>query len=137
MIFEVLAAGGRMPKWVTALERATFGKPWHQVGPKEWAILAPPSGYATWSVTPEIQEAELLRVAVVPLKRGTGLGRALLRESEARLRAQGITTFLLEVRVSNASARSLYASEDWREEGLRRGYYPDGEDAVLYRKKLG
>lgn len=128
--------GTRLPAWVTALERAVFGKPWAQVGPKEWALLAPEAGFATWNLVPEVGEGELLRIAVVPGKRRAGLARRLLQESEAELRGHGITLLNLEVRVSNAGARSLYEREGWREVGRRPGYYADGEDAVLYRKDL-
>ncbi|HET8900439.1 MAG TPA: hypothetical protein VFM84_00760, partial [Holophagaceae bacterium] len=63
--------------------------------------------------------------------------RTLLRACEAELAAAGIRDLHLEVRVSNAAARSLYAGAGWRESGLRKGYYRDGEDAVLYAKRLG
>jgi len=43
----------------------------------------------------------------------------------------------LEVGVSNAAARRLYEAAGWRESGLRKGYYRDGEDAALYAKRLG
>lgn len=135
--WQRLGPGSHLPEWLRTLERACFGKPWAQLGAQEWALLAPRQGFATWSVVPAIGEADLLRIAVAPAARRTGLGRALLAASEAHLRAEGIQTLHLEVRVSNAGARGLYEGEGWREVGRRPGYYADGEDAVLYGKHLG
>lgn len=136
MTYVELAAGSPRPPWMAALEAACFGEAWGVLGAHEWALLDEPRGFAVWSVLEAVGEAELLRVAVEPALRGRGSGRALLRASEARLAARGIRALLLEVRASNASARGLYAAEGWIQDGLRRGYYPGGEDAVLYRKTL-
>jgi [ribosomal protein S18]-alanine N-acetyltransferase len=45
-----------------------------------------------------------------------------------------VKKLFLEVRVSNAAARALYAKSGFREIGVRRGYYPahtGREDAVV------
>lgn len=76
-------------------------------------------------------------MAVGPSLRGHGLGRALLGACEDELSRMGITTLLLEVRVSNGAARALYEAAGWKQDGLRKAYYKNGEDAALYRKALG
>jgi ribosomal protein S18 acetylase RimI-like enzyme len=119
-----------------ALDRACGFDSWGPLGDGEWALLLPPVGYALWAAVPGLGEAELLRVAVSPGRRRSGLGRGLLQASEPLLREQGVRTLLLEVRVANDSARALYAALGWEQVGLRKGYYRDGEDAVLYRKEL-
>ncbi len=83
-----------------------------------------------------LDEAELWTVATLPEARRAGVGRALLREAHALWRARGAAVAHLEVRDDNRGARALYAAEGWREVGRRRGYYADGEDAVLYRVEL-
>lgn len=83
-----------------------------------------------------LDEAELWTVAALPEARRTGVGRALLREAHALWREMGATVAHLEVRDDNHGARALYAAEGWREVGRRRGYYADGEDAVLCRVEL-
>lgn len=132
-----LGPGDPLPAWMAALDRTCFGTPWGPLSEREWALLLPEAGFARWSVVPDIGEAELLRVAVDPSRRGAGLGRRLLEASEAALRARGIHTLLLEVRAGNGPARRLYEAAGWRARGLRKGYYSGQEDAVLYGKALG
>ena len=131
-----LGPGSAVPVWIEALEAANFGKPWGELDDHEhlWAIE--PCGFARWQVIPVAQQAELIRIAVGDLWRRQGQGRALLRHSEAMLARMGITALFLEVRVSNLAARSLYEEEGWVAQGLRPGYYRDGEDAALYRRDL-
>ena len=77
-------------------------------------------------------ELEIYSVAVAPALRRRGIAKALIRELE---RLSSPETAYLEVRESNAPARSLYASLGFKEYGRRRGYYsaPE-EDAILMRK---
>ena len=100
-------------------------------------------------------EMEILQVAILPSKRGQGLGRKLVSElltfindtnkqlanTNSVALAQykhAITRVLLEVRVSNAVAVSLYRDLGFKLDGIRKGYYPAtilggcSEDAQLY-----
>lgn len=133
---EYLGPGSAQPGWMEALDHACGFDSWGPLGDSEWALLLPPVGYALWRAVSGLGEAELLRVAVDPTLRRTGLGRRLLQASEPFLRDQGVEILMLEVRVANDSARALYAAEGWEEVGLRKGYYRDGEDAALYKKVL-
>lgn len=86
------------------------------------------AGYALgWSVA---GECELLRIAVEPDLRGTGLGGALLDAFAAAAAARGATTAFLEVRADNVAALGLYETRGFRATGRRRAYYRDGTDAV-------
>ena len=67
--------------------------------------------------------AEVLNLAVVPERRGQGLGGVLLDAGLAAVRARGGSEVFLEVRASNAVAQALYAARGFRIEGRRRGYY--------------
>ena len=42
-----------------------------------------------------------------------------------------VITAMLEVRVSNAAAIALYEQLGFLQVGRRKGYYQDGEDAIL------
>ncbi len=79
-------------------------------------------------------EATLMNIGVTRSWQGRGLGRALLKDVIDRLRAQHIARLLLEVRVGNQAAISLYQYFGFIDDGLRKGYYPAAngrEDALL------
>ncbi len=65
---------------------------------------------------------------------GRGIGRALLRECVRRSRRPLLRLF---VRPSNRQARSLYVAEGFRQFGVRRQNYPDGEDALIFMRCTG
>lgn len=69
---------------------------------------------------------EVIDIAILPELRGRRLAERLL----ARALKLG-PTVLLEVRSSNEAAIRLYERFGFERTGLRRGYYSDGEDAVL------
>ena len=48
----------------------------------------------------------------------------------------GATSFSLEVRESNIKAQNLYLKSGYTKSGIRKGYYSDGENAIvmLYEK---
>jgi ribosomal-protein-alanine N-acetyltransferase len=82
-------------------------------------------------------EVELLLIAVVPVMRGRGLGRALLEQAKTDSRLRAMDEMFLEVRGSNGGAISLYQSAGFFEVGRRRDYYAgvDGtrHDAITMR----
>lgn len=79
----------------------------------------------TWHLSDEVQ---LLILAVAPAHRRRGLGERLLAHVVALAGAAAVT---LEVRADNTAALALYARGGFAIVGRRRGYYPDGCDAVL------
>lgn len=76
-------------------------------------------------------EMHVLDVVTAPETRRAGVGRALMQEALAEAGRRGATRSMLEVRRSNAPALALYRSLGYLHDTVRRGYYPDGEDAVL------
>jgi ribosomal-protein-alanine N-acetyltransferase len=95
-----------------------------------------PGGYLVGMVVGA--EAEILNVAVAPMHRGRGIGRALVTAALDACETRGVQSVYLEVRVSNVAARRLYAGSGFREMGRRRGYYDHPrEDAVVMRRDLG
>lgn len=131
-----LRAGESLPPWVEPLETQVFGDAWGSLEPHEHLLAIAPQAFIRWSVVPAAGEAELLRVAVHPDARRQGLARKLLEASESFLRATGIADLYLEVRTANAPARALYEALGWQVQRVRKAYYRDGEDAVLYWKRL-
>jgi [ribosomal protein S18]-alanine N-acetyltransferase len=132
-----LRPGDPTPLWVELLERATFGEPWGPLGNHEHMLMVAPRAFIRWCAIPTADEAELLRIAVIPEARRQGLARQLMEASEAFLLGEGIDTLYLEVRTSNAPARTLYEAMGWKLQRMRKAYYRDGEDAVIYWKQLG
>ena len=93
-------------------------------------------GYAgTWLV---INEAHVTNVAVSSQRRREGIGRLLMQNLMELARENGMESMTLEVRVSNAAARHLYAQMGFVEAGIRKNYYSETkEDAlVLWCEKL-
>ena len=83
------------------------------------------------------EQAEMIDLRVLDAERRQGFGRQLLWASLTAL--EGIKTVDLEVRASNASARTLYESLGFRESGTRPDYYAataGREDAVLMSLSL-
>lgn len=83
-----------------------------------------------------LDETELLRLAVVPGRRRGGLASALVERGLSTLRAAGCAVAFLEVREDNAGAIGFYQASGWHAAGRRPRYYPDGADALLYRRAL-
>lgn len=131
-----LLPGAKLPPWVELLEQNAFEHPWGALAHHEHLFGYPPHAYVRWSTLPAVGEAELLRLAVSLEARRQGLARRLLEESESYLRSEGIHTLHLEVRNSNLAARGLYEALGWNLQRTRKAYYPDGEDALIYRKQL-
>jgi ribosomal-protein-alanine N-acetyltransferase len=86
-------------------------------------------GYAVLLVPPVAEDpVELLRIAVAPAERRTGIGGRLLR---AALASAAGRKMLLEVAESNKNASALYAGVGFVQISRRHGYYPGGEDALI------
>ena len=82
-------------------------------------------------------EADIQTIAVVEEARGTGLGRALMRDLIAEADRRGATEVFLEVRADNPAAQGLYRSLGFEQIATRPRYYqPDGVDALVMRLGL-
>lgn len=72
-------------------------------------------------------------IAVDPRFRRRGFATALLRECENKL---GVPKSRLTVRVSNDPAIRMYEQEGYAVIDVWKGYYNDGEDAMVMEKSL-
>ncbi|HZQ19196.1 MAG TPA: ribosomal protein S18-alanine N-acetyltransferase [Terriglobales bacterium] len=78
-------------------------------------------------------DCELENIVVAPENRRQGIAGQLLKSLIAKARERAVGKILLEVRESNAAARSLYRKVGLAETGRRKHYYNDPiEDAILY-----
>lgn len=79
-------------------------------------------------------KGHIIAIAVAPEHRCRGIGRALMLAVEEELKKRGVSELWLEVRVSNRRAVSFYRRLGYVEKGILKGYYSDGEDAMLLKK---
>ena len=70
-------------------------------------------------------------IGVLPEYRRRGIGRDLLHACEAQLKTPRLR---LSVRASNQAAITLYEREGYRTTDLWKGYYDDGENAIVMEK---
>lgn len=95
------------------------------------------AGYGVMAVA--AGEAHVLNICIKQTLQGQGLGGIQLEHLIDMARAAGAGRMLLEVRVSNRAAISLYQRLGFVEIGLRRGYYPARqarEDAIVLTRVL-
>ena len=76
-------------------------------------------------------DVQILKVVVDPAFRRRGIARELLARVSDDARNLGAQTCSLEVRASNVGAQAFYAALGLASLGVRPGYYPDREDAVI------
>ena len=83
----------------------------------------------TWIV---LDESHITNIAIHPNYRKQGIGSSLLEAFLKYCKSQGCIAFTLEVRNSNKAARTLYEKYNFKQEGVRKGYYEDTkEDAII------
>lgn len=132
---------------IAQAEEAVFADPWSSSGIAHFStcdsafVLCAKNeagrlcGYAIGSFA--AGEGELLRIAVLPQYRKSGIGTAILYEFIHRMTARRVSALFLEVRLSNTSAQSLYEKAGFQKYAVRRNYYKHPtEDAIMMRIDL-
>ncbi len=132
---------------IDVIERASFGDPWSLRSFSDSMthsfvrinVVEVAGGVVGYSVVWLAgEESELANLAIEPGRRGAGLGALLLDAVLQEAHEEGALVIFLEVRESNAAARSLYARRGFHEVGRRTGYYRNpSEDALVLRRDLG
>ena len=97
---------------------------------REGALVAMASG---WLV---VDELHITVVAVDPEQRRRGLGQQVLKALLLEAGQQGALHATLEVSPANTAAVALYRRLGFRDAGVRRGYYRNGEDALIQWLRL-
>ena len=132
---------------VVAIERVSFTLPWSRGAflyemeqnrvARCWVMREDDrvAGYlCVWEIGDEVH---VTNIAVHPVWRRRGIGRALLGGLVADAGQRGMRLIGLEVRPSNSEARTLYTSFGFQVVGRRKGYYYDtGEDALVMEARL-
>jgi ribosomal-protein-alanine N-acetyltransferase len=95
---------------------------------------------AYYVLMPVVDEMHLLNFAISTQYQGLGYARSVLDHLCASAREQKFISVLLEVRLSNLRAISVYTQYGFSEIGRRKAYYPladnKREDAIVMRMEL-
>lgn len=136
--------------FVLEIENLSFSIPWHEAAFRgeignfpfsmPFAIVHKAQkkviGYIIlWNLREEVQ---ISNFAVHPSHRRMKIGERVLRRVLTEIQKQGAKYVFLEVRPSNAAARSLYGKLGFRVVKSRKDYYSlPTEDALIMGKWLG
>jgi len=126
---------------LAVLHAAAFERPWDEAAFEAllvtfnvFGLMLDGQGFILCRAVAD--EAEILTLAVAPMVRRNGAGRALVESAADLARARGADSLFLEVAATNTAALALYASTAFEPAGLRKSYYADGADAVVMRRAL-
>jgi len=81
--------------------------------------------------------AEIINLAVVPLKRNKGYGKALMEETIAFCAREGVDTLTLEAKATNMKLIGFYEHLGFEKISVRKKYYSDGTNALLMAREIG
>lgn len=80
--------------------------------------------------------AYLPELAVTPDRQGDGIGSTLLAAVCERLAGDGLDTVRLTARASDHRVRSFYENRGFEQVDREAAYYADGDDGVVYERRL-
>lgn len=132
--------------YLAAIDKQCFSDPWSEKSFREEIeehklavylvaeIDGKVAGYVgMWQI---VDEGHITNVAVLPEYRGKHVATAILNVFFTIGKRAKLKSYTLEVRKSNEAAKALYRGFGFKEEGIRKGYYPDNhEDAIIMWKK--
>jgi ribosomal-protein-alanine N-acetyltransferase len=81
------------------------------------------------------KKGHIVSVAVLHEHRNKGIGQNLVTKALDAMHGYGASEYMLEVRVSNSAAVSVYRKLGFTDAKILKGYYSDGEDAYLMTKQ--
>ncbi len=127
--------------FIVQIEKELFSMPWSENGFREalesenaniWVSLDENVVQGYLVMYTSIDEGEITNVAVAPGYRKAGIGTNLVKTAQDYARDHQINRVVLEVRVSNHSAISVYEKMNFQNLGIRKGFYDlPKEDAMI------
>ena len=132
---------------IMGIERASFEHPWqresmvaelHNEIARFLVCREPNRGRVVgfinyWLVADEVH---LLNVATHPRWRRQGLARLMMDHCLDHGQRRDASVVTLEARRSNESAKQLYRGLGFRQVGVRKKYYDNQEDALLFELRI-
>lgn len=134
-------------KEVAEIESVTFAEPWTLGQIEEicgkYGVVArvaldddgKVAGYYSYNVV--CGDGYINNIAVREDACGKGIGKELMRDMTYTASLYGLEGLTLEVRSSNARARGLYESFGFKVGGIRKKFYQNTEDAIIYWLNVG
>lgn len=132
-------------KDIPALDLKYFPRPWKE---SDWNALDM-SQHRLWAMeegelvgfalfaTPSTDEtAHLLKVLIIPEKRGSGVATQFWKSICGELQKSGFRTVYLEVEKSNERARAFYRKLGFQVLREVKSYYSDGEVGIMMQLTL-
>ena len=126
---------------ILVLEKLLYKDPWNEsnfeseIAHNDYAYMyvleenAVVLGYAGFWLSYEY--ATITKVSINPALQKRGLGYYLFNSVMNIAKELGATSFSLEVRESNIPAQKLYLKSGYKNVSIRKGYYSDGENAIV------
>lgn len=130
---------------IAELEKMCFHDPWSENSIASelnnrlslWLVAAQENqviGYVGSQTV--LGETDMMNIAVHPNYRKQGIGTELIKHLIDALTSRGSHSLMLEVRISNEAAISVYNKLGFVEVGCRKNYYRNPkEDALILRKE--
>lgn len=130
------------------IEKTVFSTPWSKQSFFE-ALARPEAHFIVACEGTEVlgyggiyqamDEGEITNVAVHPKHRRKGIAKAIILKIKEDMKAAGVTQIFLEVRITNEPAIALYESQEFKQIGIRKGFYekPKEDAAIMLFQKIG
>ena len=114
---------------------------WRELNPDQNLILAWRSqdkcqGFALFGAVPGDNTVHLYKILLHPNYRGTGMAHDFWRASCLFLKSKGIISVYLEVEADNNRAISFYEKVGFTLLRKNKGYYSNGQDALIMELTL-
>jgi len=133
---------------VVSLEMGAFAEPWpekeirYELKENPCAFLYVATvegevvGYLDFMIT--FDSATINRLAVNADYRKKGIAQGLIDKmvEVCEKQKEPVSWITLEVRSTNTAAYNLYLKNNWKQVTIKKGYYPDGEDALYMVRSI-
>ncbi len=129
---------------VVEIEETCFNDAWPLSVFRD-SILTPPSAWVALKETQVVgylitqtilDEIHLYNIAVREDFKRQGIASRLMTFLIQKAQTEDMQRILLEVRASNRAAIQFYQQSGFRDLYLRKGYYDDGEDALVMERRI-
>ena len=127
---------------ILSIERKSFTRPWTRsqitkdlqngFNSENWVYKLNGNVIGYIFVSKIEDQFHLNNIAVHPDFLGQKIGSSLIKHIIMRAKNRKVNIILLEVSINNITARKCYKSLGFIQVGIRKNYYSQGDDAILY-----